>query len=73
MVLTCRIDEAGYRKNEAVIKDILFTIEPGELVGLIGPNGAGKSTTIKSLLGVIDYIDEKDILVMKWPQTLKPS
>jgi ABC-2 type transport system ATP-binding protein len=57
MVLNCKIHEAGYRKSEPVINNISFTVEPGELVGLIGPNGAGKSTTIKSILGVADYID----------------
>lgn len=56
MVLHCQIDEAGYQNKEPVIKEISFTVKPGELVGLIGPNGAGKSTTIKSLLGVMDYI-----------------
>jgi ABC-2 type transport system ATP-binding protein len=57
MVLQCDIKEAGYVKNEAIIHDISFSIQPGELVGLIGPNGAGKSTTIKSLLGVMDYTE----------------
>lgn len=57
MVLNCNLKEAGYSKREPVIRDIAFTIEPGELVGLIGPNGAGKSSTIKSLLGVIDHVD----------------
>ena len=55
-MLRCEIKEAGYSKNEAVLKNITFQVQPGELVGLIGPNGAGKSTTIKSLLGVIDYV-----------------
>lgn len=57
MVLYCNLNEAGYSKGELVLKDIEFRIQPGELVGLIGPNGAGKSSTIKSLLGVIDYMD----------------
>jgi ABC-2 type transport system ATP-binding protein len=32
------------------VKDLTFSANPGELLGLIGPNGAGKSTTIKIIL-----------------------
>lgn len=41
-----------YRMVEAV-KQISFTIEPGEVVGFLGPNGAGKTTTLKMLTGLI--------------------
>jgi ABC-2 type transport system ATP-binding protein len=41
-----------HRKVEAV-KDISFTIEPGEIVGFLGANGAGKTTTLKMLTGLI--------------------
>lgn len=43
------------------VKDISFTIEEGEMVGLVGMNGAGKSTLIKLLLGVLspDYGEAK--------------
>src|SRR5438477_6266673 len=43
------------RKYEqtVAVKDVNFTIEPGELVGFLGPNGAGKTTTLKMLAGLL--------------------
>src|SRR2546426_4936719 len=35
------------------VKDVSFTIEPGQLVGFLGPNGAGKTTTLKMLSGLL--------------------
>jgi ABC-2 type transport system ATP-binding protein len=37
-----------YGAIEAV-KDISFSVQPGEIFGLLGPNGAGKTTTIRCL------------------------
>ncbi len=37
-----------------VLKDISFSVKPGEMVGLIGLNGAGKSTTIKHIIGLLE-------------------
>ncbi|MDE4084114.1 ABC transporter ATP-binding protein [Planococcus maritimus] len=42
----------GYTRKP-VLKDVSFSIEKGELVGLIGLNGAGKSTTIKHIIGIM--------------------
>ncbi len=44
-----------FRKHNIIeaVKDITFSIQPGELVGFIGPNGAGKSTTIKMMAGIL--------------------
>lgn len=42
-----------YGQTQA-LKNVSFTIQPGEIFGLIGHNGAGKSTAIKSLVSVIN-------------------
>ena len=42
----------SYGKVEAV-RDVSFSVRPGEIYGLLGPNGAGKSTTIHILSGLI--------------------
>ncbi|MGF1515607.1 MAG: ATP-binding cassette domain-containing protein [Elainellaceae cyanobacterium] len=41
-----------YRQVQAV-KQVSFSIEPGEVVGFLGPNGAGKTTTLKMLTGLV--------------------
>lgn len=41
-----------WRSVEAV-RDVSFSIDPGEVVGFLGPNGAGKTTTLKLLSGLI--------------------
>ena len=41
-----------YERTTAV-KDVNFTVDPGELVGFLGPNGAGKTTTLKMLAGLL--------------------
>ena len=41
-----------YGGREAV-RDVTFSVAPGEVVGFLGPNGAGKSTTMRLLLGLL--------------------
>jgi ABC-2 type transport system ATP-binding protein len=41
-----------YGRNPAV-RDVTFSVNPGQIVGLIGPNGAGKTTMMRMLLDII--------------------
>src|SRR5579864_6950297 len=42
------------RRAVEAVRDISFTVAPGERLAYIGPNGAGKSTSIKMLTGVLE-------------------
>ena len=35
------------------VRDVSFSVAPGEVVGFLGPNGAGKTTTMRMLLGLL--------------------
>ncbi len=41
-----------YKDLEAV-RDLSFSVAPGERIGFLGPNGAGKTTTLKILAGLL--------------------
>jgi len=53
--------------NLPVIKDVNFTVNPGEILGIIGPNGSGKSTLLNLICGVLKpdsgeiFIQDKNI------------
>ncbi|MFN6535021.1 MAG: ABC transporter ATP-binding protein [Nostoc sp. EkiNYC01] len=60
----------AYKNDDYVIKDLDFTIHPGEKVALVGPTGAGKTSIIRLLCRLyeptqgrilIDGIDIKDV------------
>lgn len=42
-----------YYDGLAVVDDLSFTVNKGEIFGIVGPNGAGKTTTLKMLSGLI--------------------
>ena len=44
---------AGYKDGGPVLRDLSFSLEPGERVALIGPTGAGKSTLFSVMTGLL--------------------
>ncbi len=36
------------------VKDVTFSLAPGQVLGCLGPNGSGKSTTVKMLTGLLE-------------------
>ena len=52
----------GYKADDYVLKDLDFTIRPGEKVALVGPTGAGKSSIIRLLCRLYE-VSEGQILL----------
>ncbi|WP_050032791.1 ABC transporter ATP-binding protein [Halorubrum halophilum] len=44
---------AGY-DGTPILKDIDFTVDDGEIVGIVGRNGVGKTTLLKAIMGLLD-------------------
>ena len=42
-------------KRKHILKDITFSLEKGQIIGLVGGNGAGKTTLMKVILGLSNY------------------
>jgi ABC-2 type transport system ATP-binding protein len=43
-----------YYAGIAAIRDVSFSVRPGQVLGYLGPNGSGKSTTVKLLTGLLE-------------------
>jgi iron complex transport system ATP-binding protein len=54
MMLSVQHVSGGY-SGKAVLKDITFEVEKGELFGILGPNGSGKTTLLKMLSGILPF------------------
>ncbi|MEQ1903003.1 MAG: DUF1854 domain-containing protein [Pirellulaceae bacterium] len=52
----------GYDRNQPVIHNVSFTVQPGEMIGIVGRSGSGKTTMI-NLLGRFYDVQEGRILV----------
>ncbi|MBN8469249.1 peptidase domain-containing ABC transporter [Corallococcus exiguus] len=47
----------GYKARRPVLKNVSFTIEPGETVAIVGETGSGKSSLVNLLVGL--YLPEQ--------------
>lgn len=66
----------GYEKEIPVIKNLSFSINDGDTIGLIGANGAGKSTIMKLLLGLLQHkgriiVDSLEVEKKNYPEIRK--
>jgi ABC-type multidrug transport system fused ATPase/permease subunit len=61
----------GYSDETPVLRDVSFSIEPGQVVGIVGPTGSGKSTVLSLLPRFYDpsggrvLIDGTDVATYK--------
>jgi oligopeptide/dipeptide ABC transporter ATP-binding protein len=39
------------------LKDISFSMEPGEIIGLVGETGSGKSVTAQAIMGLLPFLN----------------
>lgn len=53
---------------KAAVKNVSFSIEKGQIVGLLGENGAGKTTMLKMLTGIL-FPTDGEILVSGFTPT----
>ena len=57
---------SGYGKTE-ILKDVTFSIDPRDFIGIIGPNGSGKSTLLRTATKVLEpfkgevYLEKKKL------------
>lgn len=69
MMIKAKNIQKSYKSKQTkvdVLRDISFSINKGEVVGLLGSNGAGKTTLIKILCNLIEA-DEGEIFIHGTP------
>jgi ATP-binding cassette, subfamily B, multidrug efflux pump len=52
-----KINHFSYKDDETVLKDVRFTLNKGETLGVVGRTGSGKTTLMKLLMRQFDLTD----------------
>lgn len=59
-----------YHKDTPILKNLTFSVKPGEMVAIVGASGAGKSTVISLIPRLFDVTDGEILLdgkdIRKW-------
>ena len=63
----------NYEKNDALLHNISFDIQPGEKVGLIGQSGSGKTTILKLAIHQEHYSSGEIFIVGRQAKTMTPK
>jgi len=65
----------GYDAGPMILKNVSFSVQPGEHLAIVGPNGAGKTTMVRLMLRfydptkgqiLINDVDLRDIKLRNW-------
>ena len=62
----------GYKIYNPVLKEVSFTVQPGEMIGIVGHSGAGKSTLINLLMRLYDPVEGRILVDGQDIKTLSP-
>lgn len=52
MTLEIKSGQCGYSLENAIISDLNFRLETGEVMAVLGPNGCGKTTLLNTIVGI---------------------
>jgi len=60
-------------KKEPVLKNISFSVEEGQFIGLLGPNGGGKTTLLRAIGALVFVKTGRVLIANKYVSAIKRS